>query len=86
MVTPSDALVIITSEYQRVLSKALSYTSDNNTIVTIGIKPSHPETGNGYIVVEKNGKLLVCSLKEEQRIKEFENNICQIKHQIIISE
>ena len=26
---------------------------------------------NGYIVAEKNGQLLVCSLKEEQRIKEF---------------
>ena len=49
MVTPSDALVINTSEYQRVLSKALSYTSDKNAIVTIGIKPSHPETGYGYI-------------------------------------
>ena len=38
-----------TSEYQRVLSKALSYTSDKNAIVTIGIKPSRPETGYGYI-------------------------------------
>ena len=47
--TPSDALVINISEYQRVLSKALSYTSDNNAIVTIGIKPSRPETGYGYI-------------------------------------
>ena len=45
----SDALVINTSEYQRVLSKALSYTSDKNAIVTIGIKPSRPETGYGYI-------------------------------------
>ena len=26
---------------------------------------------NGYIVAKKNGQLLVCSLKEEQRIKEF---------------
>ena len=49
VVTPSDALVINTSEYQRVLSKALSYTSDKNAIVTIGIKPSRPETGYGYI-------------------------------------
>ena len=49
MVTPSDALVINTSEYQRVLSKALSYTSDKNAIVTICIKPSRPETGYGYI-------------------------------------
>lgn len=28
-------------------------------------------TGNGYIVAEKHGQLLVCELKEEQRIKEF---------------
>ena len=27
--------------------------------------------GFGYIVAEKNGQLLVCSLKEEQRIKNF---------------
>ena len=49
VVTPSDALVINTSEYQRVLSKALSYTADKEVIVTIGIKPSRPETGYGYI-------------------------------------
>lgn len=47
--TPSDALVINTTEYQRVLSKALGYTSDKEAIVTIGIKPSRPETGYGYI-------------------------------------
>ena len=49
VVTPSDALVINTTEYQRVLSKALSYTADKEAIVTIGIKPSRPETGYGYI-------------------------------------
>ena len=49
VVTPSDALVINTTEYQRVLNKALSYTSDKEAIVTIGIKPSRPETGYGYI-------------------------------------
>ena len=38
VVTPSDAPVINTSEYQRVLSKALRYTSDKNAIVTISIK------------------------------------------------
>ena len=50
VVTPSDALVINTSENQRVLSKVLNYTSDKNAIVTIGIKPSRPKTGYGYIV------------------------------------
>ena len=46
---PSDALVINTTEYQRVLSKALNYTANKEAIVTIGIKPSRPETGYGYI-------------------------------------
>lgn len=49
VVTPSDALVINTTEYQRVLSKALNFTSDKEAIVTIGIKPSRPEIGYGYI-------------------------------------
>lgn len=38
-----------TTEYHRVLNKALSYTSDKEAIVTIVIKPSRPETGYGYI-------------------------------------
>ena len=42
-------LVINTSEYQQVLSKALSYIFDKNAIVTIGIKPSRPEKDYGYI-------------------------------------
>lgn len=38
-------------QLQPVISKmrALSYTSDKNVIVTIGIKPSRLETGYGYI-------------------------------------
>ena len=47
----SVTLVINTSENQRVLSKVLNYTSDKNAIVTIGIKPSRPKTGYGYIAV-----------------------------------
>ena len=39
------------------------HASDDNKVVVQGL--------DGYIVAEKNGLLLVCSLKEEQRIKEF---------------
>lgn len=49
VVTPSDALVINTTEFQRVINEALSFTADRHAIVTIGIKPSRPETGYGYI-------------------------------------
>lgn len=49
VVTPSDALVLNPVEYRRIISEALGFTSDSNSIVTIGIRPSRPETGYGYI-------------------------------------
>ena len=49
VVTPSDALVLNTIEFQRVISQALNFTEQGDAIVTIGIRPSRPETGYGYI-------------------------------------
>ena len=49
VVTPSDALVINTGEFRRVMEKALRFTDDGSAIVTIGIRPTRPETGYGYI-------------------------------------
>lgn len=49
VVTPSDALVINTTEFERVIRKAMGFTEKSHSIVTIGIKPSRPETGYGYI-------------------------------------
>ena len=49
VVTPSDALVLDGTEYRRIISRALAFTEDSGAIVTIGIKPSRPETGYGYI-------------------------------------
>lgn len=49
VVTPSDAVVINPVEFQRVISNALQFTANRNAIVTIGIKPSRPETGYGYV-------------------------------------
>lgn len=49
VVTPSDALVINTTEFARCISTALEKTAQGNAIVTLGMKPSRPETGYGYI-------------------------------------
>jgi mannose-1-phosphate guanylyltransferase len=50
VVTPSDALVLDAEEYRRIISLALDFTAADGTIVTVGIKPSRPETGYGYIL------------------------------------
>ena len=49
VVTPSDALVTNVDEFRRVIGEALAFTAGENRIVTIGIKPTRPETGYGYI-------------------------------------
>ena len=36
-------------EFRRVIGNALSFTEKSDAIVTIGIKPSRPETGYGYV-------------------------------------
>ena len=52
VVTPSDALVIDAVEFRRVISRALEFTSSGRRIVTVGITPTRPETGYGYIQCE----------------------------------
>ena len=49
VVTPADAVVMNPEEFRRVIANALAFTDKNNAIVTIGIKPSRPETGYGYV-------------------------------------
>jgi mannose-1-phosphate guanylyltransferase len=49
VVTPADAVVMNPEEFRRVINNALAFTAQSNAIVTIGIKPSRPETGYGYI-------------------------------------
>lgn len=51
VVTPADAVVMNPNEFQRVITNALQYTADSSSIVTIGIKPSRPETGYGYVEI-----------------------------------
>ena len=49
VVTPADAVVMNSEEFRRVIGNALAFTDCNDSIVTIGIRPSRPETGYGYV-------------------------------------
>lgn len=52
VVTPADAVVMNPEEFRRVIGNALNFTEKSDAIVTIGIKPSRPETGYGYVEVD----------------------------------
>lgn len=49
VVSPSDHLVLDAAEFQRVIKSSLDFASDSDAIVTLGMKPTRPETGYGYI-------------------------------------
>lgn len=51
VVSPSDHLILKEDEFVQTVKCGLEYTSTHDDILTLGIKPSRPETGYGYIQV-----------------------------------
>jgi len=49
VVSPSDHIVLNVDEFRRIIKSCMQFTSDSDAIVTLGMKPSRPETGYGYI-------------------------------------
>lgn len=49
VVTPADALVVDVDDFRKVIAAALDFTAAGKRIVTVGIRPTRPETGYGYI-------------------------------------
>lgn len=46
---PADNLVMETDEFIKTAKKALGFVESVNALVTIGVKPTYPNTGYGYI-------------------------------------
>ncbi len=54
VVAPSDHLILKEIEFLKRIDQGLDYVSKNKTLLTLGIKPSNPNTGYGYIHFESN--------------------------------
>ncbi|MDR2915450.1 MAG: mannose-1-phosphate guanylyltransferase [Tannerella sp.] len=53
VVAPSDHLILDEDEFISVIRKSLHFVENNRILLTLGIKPSRPETGYGYIQVSE---------------------------------
>jgi len=49
VVAPADHLILKEEEFVRVMNLALDYTANNDALLTLGITPTRPDTGYGYI-------------------------------------
>ena len=78
VVTPADAVVMNPEEFRRVIKNALDFTAESDAIVTIGIKPSRPETGYGYVEsadVVKGEIRKVAAFKEKPQLEVAERYV-----------
>lgn len=69
VVTPSDHFVADVQEFRRVIKSSLDFVADSDAILTLGIKPTRPETGYGYIEAVLGSSSLVN--KEVFRVDSF---------------
>lgn len=54
IVAPSDHLILDTIAFKKVCLEALAFVNKHSALITLGIKPTHPNTGYGYIQYEQH--------------------------------
>ena len=69
VVAPSDHLIINEAEFLHIIKKALEFAESNDSLVTLGIKPTRPETNYGYIQLSVSGKNV--TMGEAYKVKTF---------------
>jgi mannose-1-phosphate guanylyltransferase len=69
VVAPSDHLILREDEFLKVIETGLEFTSNSNALLTIGIQPSRPETGYGYI--QANGDKNSTGKSNFHKVKTF---------------
>ncbi|GJM83640.1 hypothetical protein HMSSN139_61360 [Paenibacillus sp. HMSSN-139] len=76
IVLPSDHIIENEEGFVKILNTAVEAAQDNKSLVTLGIQPTYPETGYGYIE-STNDKQVINELDVLKVNKFVENLICQ---------
>ncbi len=69
VVSPSDHIVMNVEEFQRVIKSSLQFSGETDSIITLGMKPTRPETGYGYIQADLSASS--ASNKELFQVEKF---------------
>jgi mannose-1-phosphate guanylyltransferase len=68
IVAPADHLILKEDRFVRIIETAIQKAEEGSNIVTLGIKPSRPDTGYGYIQFENENDIL---MGEVRKVKQF---------------
>ena len=73
IIAPSDHLVLHEDKFISIVNKAVDFVADHDAMVTLGIRPTKPNTGYGYIQYveesEKQGIFKVKTFTEKPSLK-----------------
>lgn len=65
VVAPADHIILKEEEFRKRINVALDYSIENDVLVTLGIKPTRPDTGYGYIQFDDS------EVKEVKKVRTF---------------
>jgi mannose-1-phosphate guanylyltransferase len=70
VVTPADHHIAIEADFLQVMQSGLHLAANNEALITVGLKPSRPETNYGYIQIN-TGETLNMGAQKVYRVKTF---------------
>ena len=68
VVAPSDHLILQEQAFRQTIEKGLAFVQHNDAILTLGMKPTRPETGYGYI-----------QMQNPQEAENDPHGVCKVK-------
>lgn len=72
IVAPADHIILNETEFVNTINVALEH-ADDDTLITLGIQPSRPDTGYGYIQYLKEGEAATRDVKTVKQFAEKPN-------------
>jgi len=69
VILPADHLVSNVPNFRKILKVGVEYAKASNSLVTLGVQPTYPETGYGYIQLDE--KISTRNKKEIYRVRTF---------------
>lgn len=73
IVAPSDHLILKEERFADIVNTAIATANANDRLVTLGIKPTRPDTGYGYIEFIEDGDILPGQVKDVKHFTEKPN-------------
>lgn len=73
VIAPSDHLILKEERFVKIVKTALKQAESKGSLVTLGIKPTRPDTGYGYIEFEDSGDIIPGEVRKVKHFTEKPN-------------